>query len=43
MSVAEVFSYEAFVHAISGTAGGAAAMSLFYPLDVIRTHMQVRH
>jgi len=41
MSVGEVFSYEAFVHAISGTAGGAAAMSLFYPLDVIRTHMQV--
>jgi len=41
MSLSEVFSYEAFVHAISGTAGGSAAMSLFYPLDVIRTHMQV--
>jgi adenine nucleotide transporter 17 len=41
MSVSEVFSYEALVHAVSGTAGGAAAMSLFYPLDVIRTHMQV--
>jgi len=40
-SIGEVFSYEAFVHAISGTVGGAAAMSLFYPLDVIRTHMQV--
>eukprot|EP01127_Copromyxa_protea_P009431 TRINITY_DN2229_c0_g1_i1.p1 TRINITY_DN2229_c0_g1~~TRINITY_DN2229_c0_g1_i1.p1 ORF type:complete len:303 (+),score=73.72 TRINITY_DN2229_c0_g1_i1:39-947(+) len=42
MSLSEVFSYEAFVHAISGTAGGACAMSLFYPLDVIRTHMQVQ-
>lgn len=42
MSLAEVFSYEAFVHAISGTAGGAAAMSLFYPLDVLRTHLQVK-
>jgi len=39
--LSEVFSYEAFVHAISGTAGGACAMSLFYPLDVVRTHMQV--
>jgi len=39
--VSEVFSYEDLVHAISGTAGGACAMSLFYPLDVIRTHMQV--
>jgi adenine nucleotide transporter 17 len=42
MSLSEVFSYEALVHAVSGTAGGAAAMSLFYPLDVIRTHMQVK-
>jgi len=30
------------VHAVSGTAGGAAAMTLFYPLDVIRTHHQTR-
>jgi len=40
-TLAEVFSYEAFVHAISGTAGGSISMSLFYPLDVIRTHQQV--
>jgi len=32
---------EAFVHAVSGTAGGAAAMTLFYPLDLIRTFNQV--
>jgi len=37
----EVFSYDALVHAVSGTAGGAIAMTLFYPLDVIYTHQQV--
>jgi len=40
-TISEVFSYEAFVHAISGTAGGSISMSIFYPLDVIRTHQQV--
>lgn len=40
-TLSEVFSYEAFVHAISGTAGGSISMSIFYPLDVIRTHQQV--
>jgi len=39
--LSEVFSYEAFVHAVAGTVGGATAMTVFYPLDVIRTHMQV--
>eukprot|EP01125_Pyxidicula_operculata_P009486 TRINITY_DN3123_c0_g1_i1.p1 TRINITY_DN3123_c0_g1~~TRINITY_DN3123_c0_g1_i1.p1 ORF type:complete len:304 (-),score=73.18 TRINITY_DN3123_c0_g1_i1:129-1040(-) len=43
MSLQEVFSYEAFVHAIAGTAGGSTAMTVFYPLDVIRTYMQVEH
>jgi len=41
MSFSEVFSYEAFVHAVSGTAGGTISMTLFYPLDIIRTHQQV--
>jgi len=41
MSISEVFSYEAFVHAVSGTAGGSISMTLFYPLDVIRTFQQV--
>jgi len=41
MSFAEVFSYEAFVHAVSGTVGGSVAMTLFYPLDLIRTLNQV--
>jgi len=41
--LSEVFSYTAFVHAISGATGGSMAMTTFYPLDVIRTHMQVHH
>jgi adenine nucleotide transporter 17 len=40
-TLSEVFSYEAFVHAISGTAGGSISMTIFYPLDVIRTYQQV--
>jgi len=42
MSFAEVFSYEAFVHAVSGTVGGSLAMTLFYPLDLIRTYNQIK-
>jgi len=40
MSFAEVCSYTAFVHAISGATGGSIAMTTFYPLDVIRTYQQ---
>jgi len=41
MSLSDVFSYTALVHAISGTAGGSTAMTIFYPLDNIRTFLQV--
>jgi len=41
MSLSQVFSYEALVHAISGTVGGSCAMTLFYPLDNIRTFLQI--
>jgi len=41
MSYSEVFSYTAFVHAISGATGGSIAMTTFYPLDVIRTYQQI--
>jgi len=41
MSLADVFSYTAFVHAVAGTAGGSAAMTVFYPLDALRTIIQV--
>lgn len=37
----KVFSFEAFVHAIAGTVGGSTAMTTFYPLDVVRTYIQV--
>jgi solute carrier family 25 (peroxisomal adenine nucleotide transporter), member 17 len=37
----EVLSYNALTHAISGTVGGFTAMSTFYPLDNIRTYLQV--
>jgi len=37
----EVLSYNALTHAISGTVGGFTAMSTFYPLDNIRTFLQV--
>jgi adenine nucleotide transporter 17 len=39
-SIGEVFSYIAFVHAVSGAVGGSIAMTTFYPLDWIRTHQQ---
>lgn len=41
MSLSDVFSYTAFVHAVAGTAGGSAAMTLFYPLDALRSVLQV--
>lgn len=41
MSLSDVFSYEALVHAVAGTAGGSAAMTVFYPLDAVRTIIQV--
>jgi len=40
-TLSEVFSYQAFVHAVAGTCGGFLAMSLFYPLDNLRTFLQV--
>ncbi|XP_048473697.1 peroxisomal membrane protein PMP34-like [Rhincodon typus] len=36
-----VFSYESLVHAVAGAAGGATAMTLFYPLDTARLRLQV--
>ncbi|XP_060705241.1 peroxisomal membrane protein PMP34-like [Hemiscyllium ocellatum] len=36
-----VLSYESLVHAVAGAAGGATAMTLFYPLDTARLRLQV--
>jgi hypothetical protein len=38
----EVFTYKALAHAIAGTAGGQTSMTLFFPLDHLRTHLQVK-
>jgi len=37
----KLFSKEAFVHAVAGTFGGSVTMTTFYPLDQIRTFIQV--
>jgi adenine nucleotide transporter 17 len=37
----EVFTWDAFAHASAGTGGGFVAMTAFYPLDHIRTHLQI--
>jgi len=39
--LSEVFSYTAFIHAVSGATGGSIAMTTFYPLDFIRTYQQI--
>lgn len=36
-----VFSYDALVHAISGAAGSVVAMATFYPLDTVRSRLQL--
>ncbi|GIX74053.1 peroxisomal membrane protein PMP34 [Caerostris darwini] len=41
MNTKKLFSYETFVHAISGAAGGVTAMTVFFPLDTIRSRLQV--
>uniref|UniRef100_A0A0B7B3X2 Peroxisomal membrane protein PMP34 n=1 Tax=Arion vulgaris TaxID=1028688 RepID=A0A0B7B3X2_9EUPU len=36
-----LFSYSNLVHAVSGAAGSVIAISVFYPLDTVRTRLQV--
>lgn len=36
-----LFSYDTLVRAISGAAGGVTAMSVFFPLDTVRSRLQV--
>lgn len=36
-----LFSYSSLVHAISGGCGSAVAMSTFFPLDTVRTRLQL--
>ncbi|GBG30269.1 Peroxisomal membrane protein PMP34 [Hondaea fermentalgiana] len=37
----EVFTYVNLVHAISGMAGGMSAITVFYPLNIIRMKLQI--
>lgn len=41
MSDRYLFSYETLVRAISGAAGGVTAMTVFFPLDTVRSRLQV--
>ncbi|CAG0916444.1 unnamed protein product [Notodromas monacha] len=36
-----VFSYENFVHALAGSAGSVVALTSFFPLDTIRSRLQL--
>ncbi|KAF7995524.1 hypothetical protein HCN44_006631 [Aphidius gifuensis] len=36
-----VFTYETLVHAISGAAGSVVAMATFFPLDTVRSRLQL--
>lgn len=36
-----LFTYESLVHAVAGSVGSMTAMSVFYPLDTVRSRLQV--
>lgn len=39
--ISKVFSYESWIHAVSGATGSVFAMSVFYPLDTARYRLQI--
>lgn len=39
--MSDLFTYKTLVHAVSGMVGGSTAITVFYPLNVIRTRLQV--
>lgn len=41
LSLKDVLSYRNLVHAVAGAAGSSVAITVFYPLDVARTRLQV--
>lgn len=43
MSSGSLFSYSSLVHAVSGGCGSAVAMTTFFPLDTVRTRLQLQH
>lgn len=40
-SLDRLFTYETLVHAVAGSVSSVTAMSVFYPLDTIRSRLQV--
>jgi adenine nucleotide transporter 17 len=36
-----LFTYQTLVHAVAGSVSSVTAMSVFYPLDTIRSRLQV--
>ncbi|KAL0483460.1 solute carrier family 25 (peroxisomal adenine nucleotide transporter) [Acrasis kona] len=41
MDFSQLLSRDALVHAIAGTCGGAITMSSFYPLEIVKTYVQL--
>lgn len=41
MSSNDVFSYQTLVHAVAGAAGSVVAMTTFFPLDTVRSRLQL--
>lgn len=37
----KLFTYETLTHACAGSVGSMTAMSVFYPLDTVRSRLQV--
>jgi hypothetical protein len=37
----QLFTYKSFVHAFSGAVGGTTAITLFYPLNLVRSKLMV--
>ena len=37
----KLFTYETLTHAIAGSVGSMTAMTVFYPLDTVRSRLQM--
>lgn len=39
----KLFTYETLTHAVAGSVASMTAMSVFYPLDTVRSRLQLEH
>ena len=37
----KLFTYDSLVHAMAGSVGSMTAMTMFYPLDTVRSRLQL--